>query len=344
MPRYRYDDKQLALLTAYLLTKKDDDFLANVHLAPSNAESVARGKKLTSDYGCAACHRINGIPPPEGFAPDLSRIGSKPLFQVGFLRDMPETLPDYIFRKIRDPRAFGPALKMPRFTLADNQVEALTTALLAQTDRAVSMPPELVRSIPHAKYHPGGDAGRLMEDLRCQSCHTINGNGGDMAPDLSREGSAVQRAWLLDFMRNPDTLRPALIRRMPKFNLSDEEIRGLSDYMLTAYQAPGFDSSALDVQALNPAAVARGKTLFYSKFACQSCHIAEYKNDKGYVGPALADVGSRLTPVWIYRWLQDPDALVPGTPMPSARMTSDEARDLTAFLVTLKNRKKEGAK
>ena len=344
MPRYRYDDKQLALLTAYLLTKKDDDFLANVHLAPSNAESVARGKKLTSDYGCAACHRINGIPPPEGFAPDLSRIGSKPLFQVGFLRDMPETLPDYIFRKIRDPRAFGPALKMPRFTLADNQVEALTTALLAQTDRAVSMPPELVRSIPHAKYHPGGDAGRLMEDLRCQSCHTINGNGGDMAPDLSREGSAVQRAWLLDFMRNPDTLRPALIRRMPKFNLSDEEIRGLSDYMLTAYQAPGFDSSALDVQALNPAAVARGKTLFYSKFACQSCHIADYKNDKGYVGPALADVGSRLTPVWIYRWLQDPDALVPGTSMPSPRMTNDEARDLTAFLVTLKNRKKEGAK
>ena len=340
MPRYRYDDKQVALLTAYLLAKKDDDFLVNVHLAPSDADSVARGKKLTSDYGCVACHRINGISPPEGFAPDLSRIGSKPLFQVGFLRDMPETLPDYIFRKIRDPRAFGPALKMPRFTLADNQVEALATALLAQTDRAVSMPPELVRSIPHAKYHPGGDAGRLMEDLRCQSCHTINGNGGDMAPDLSREGSAVQRAWLLDFMRNPDSLRPALIRRMPKFNLSDEEIRGLSDYMLTAYQAPGFDSSALDVQALNPAAAARGKTLFYSKFACQSCHIADYKNDKGYVGPALADVGSRLTPVWIYRWLQDPDALVPGTTMPSARMTNDEARDLTAFLVTLKNRKK----
>jgi mono/diheme cytochrome c family protein len=344
MPRYRYDDKQVALLTAYLLTKRDDDFLANLQLAPSAPDSVARGKKLTSDYGCAACHRINGIAPPDGFAPDLSRIGSKPLFQVGFLRGMPETLPDYIAGKIRDPRAFGPALKMPRFTLADSQVEALTTALLAQTDRAVTMPPELVRSIPHAKYHPGGDAGRLMEDLRCQSCHTINGNGGDMAPDLSREGSAVQPAWLLDFMRNPDTVRPALIRRMPKFNLSDSEIRGLSNYMLTAYQAPGFDSSALDVQTLDPAAAARGKNLFYSKFACQSCHIADYKNDKGYVGPVLADVGNRLTPVWIYRWLKDPKALVPGTSMPAARMTDEEARDLTAFLVTLKNRKKGGAK
>lgn len=340
MPRYRYDDKQVALLSAFLLGKKDDEFLANVHLEASDAQSVERGKKLTADYGCAACHRINGIAPPDGFAPDLSRIGSKPLFQVGFLRGMPETLPDYISGKIRDPRAFGPALKMPRFTLADNQVEALTTALLAQTDSAVTMPPELVRSAPRAKYHPGGDAGRLMEDLRCQSCHGINGNGGDMAPDLTREGSAVQRAWLLEFMRNPDTLRPALIRRMPKFNLSEEEIRNLSDYMVTAYQAPGYDAKALDVHSLNGEAAARGKELFYSKYACQSCHIADYKRDKGYVGPALADVGDRLTPVWIFKWLKDPKALTPGTVMPSANLSDEEARDLTAFLITLRTKRK----
>lgn len=343
MPRFRYDEKEVVLLSAFLLGKKDDDFLANVHLAPSDAASITRGKKLTSDYGCAACHRINSVNPPEGFAPDLSRIGSKPLFQVGFLRGMPETLPDYIFGKIRDPRAFGPALKMPRFMLTDPQVEALTTALLAQTDRAVTMPPELVRSSPHAKYHPGGDAGRLMEDLRCQSCHAINGNGGDMAPDLTFEGSAVQRAWLLDFMKNPDTLRPALIRRMPKFNLSPAEITTLTDYIMTAYQAPGFDSQALDLRALNVDAATRGKELFYSKYACQSCHIADYKKDKGYVGPTLADVGSRLSAVWIYKWLKDPNALLPGTPMPNPHLTETEARDMTAFLLTFKARKKGAA-
>jgi mono/diheme cytochrome c family protein len=328
MPRYRYNEKQIALLSSFLLSKKDDDFLANVHLPPSDAQSVARGKKLVTDYGCTACHRINGVKPPESFAPDLSRVGSKPLFQVGFLRGMPETLPDYIAGKIRDPRAFGPALKMPTFSLTDVQVEALTTALLAQTDRAVTMPPELVRSLPHAKYHPGGDAGLLMEDLRCQSCHAINGNGGDMAPDLTFEGSAVQRAWLLDFMSNPNTLRPALIRRMPKFNLSDAEIKSLSDYMLAAYEAPGFDSQALDTRALNAEAAARGKQLFYTKYTCQSCHVADYKKDKGYVGPALAGVGDRLTPVWIYKWLKNPNALVPGTPMPNPNLTDDEARDL----------------
>jgi mono/diheme cytochrome c family protein len=257
---------------------------------------------------------------------------------------MPETLPDYIAGKIHDPRAFGPALKMPNFSLTDGQIEALTTALLAQTDRAVTMPPELVRSSPHPKYHPGGDAGRLMEDLRCQSCHAINGNGGDMAPDLTFEGSAVNRAWLLDFMKNPNTLRPALIRRMPKFNLSEAETKSLSDYMLSAYQASGFDSQALDLSTLNSDAAARGKQLFYSKYACQACHIADYKKDKGYVGPALAGVGDRLTPVWMYRWLKNPNALLPGTPMPNFNLGDDEARDLTAFLTTLMEHKKGGGK
>ena len=344
MPRYRFDDMQVALVSSFLLSKKDEDFLANVRLAQSDAASIAHGKKLVSDYGCAACHRVNGVAPPESFAPDLSRIGSKPLFQVGFLRGMPETLPDYIAGKIRDPRAFGPALKMPTFNLTDTQVEALTTALLAQTDRAVTMPPELVRSSPRPKYHPGGDPGRLMEDLRCQSCHTINGNGGDMAPDLTFEGSAVRRTWLLDFMKNPNTLRPALIRRMPKFNLSDAEIQGLSDYMLYAYQASGFDSQALDQSTLNADAAARGKQLFYEKYACQSCHVADYKKDKGYVGPALADVGNRLSPVWMYRWLNDPAAFLPGTPMPNFNLTEAEAHDVTAFLTTLKEHKKGGSK
>jgi len=344
MPRYRYDEKEVALLSSFLLSKKDDDFLANVHLPTSDPQSIARGKKLVTDYGCTACHRINGVNPPESFAPDLSRIGSKPLFQVGFIRGMPETLPDYIAGKIHDPRAFGPALKMPTFSLTDTQVESLATALLAQTDRAVTMPLELVRTTSHAKYHPGGDAGRLMEDLRCQSCHTINGNGGDMAPDLSFEGSAVQRKWLLEFMKNPNTLRPMLIRRMPKFNLSDSEIETLSDYMLSAYQASGFDSQVLGPGALNADAAARGKNLFYSKYACQSCHTVDFKKDKGYVGPPLADVGNRLTPVWIYKWLKNPRALNPGMVMPNSNLPDSEARDLTAFLVTLKAHAKGGAK
>jgi mono/diheme cytochrome c family protein len=134
------------------------------------------------------------------------------------------------------------------------------------------------------------------------------------------------------------------IRRMPKFNLSDAEIKSLSDYMLSAYQASGFDSQALEATALNAEAAARGKQLFYTKYACQSCHIADGKTDKGYVGPTLAGVGDRLTPVWIYKWLKNPNTLSPGTPMPNPNLPDAEARDLTAFLVTLKAHQKGGTK
>ncbi|HEY6270972.1 MAG TPA: c-type cytochrome [Terriglobales bacterium] len=345
MPRYRFADQQIGLLTGYLMNKKDDDFLANVHLPPSDAANVERGQKLVAEYGCAACHQINGVGPPKNFAPDLSRIGSKPLAQIAFAPGMGETLPEYIGGKIHEPRAGGSGLKMAKYTLTDAQLEAITTALLAQTDRAWNMPRELIRPAAHSSDNqPGGEAGRLMTELRCQSCHRINGNGGDMAPDLTHEGSAVLAAWLPAFMNNPNTLRPALIRRMPKFNLSAADNKTISDYILSAYQAPGFDSLALDAHSLDAASAVRGMDLFYTKYACQSCHIADYKKDKGYIGPPLAAVGNRRPAVWLYKMLKDPQAVTPGTQMPNPGLTDAEAKDLTAFLVTLKARENGGGK
>jgi mono/diheme cytochrome c family protein len=67
-----------------------------------------------------------------------------------------------------------------------------------------------------------------------------------MAPDLTWEGSSVQRRWLVSFMKNPNTLRPALIRRMPKFNVTDAEAETIADYIMTVYQTPDFDRDALD--------------------------------------------------------------------------------------------------
>jgi mono/diheme cytochrome c family protein len=345
MPHYRLDEKQIALLSTFLAAKKDDDLLANVHLAPATPDSIAHGKRLVTESGCAACHQINGVSPPQNFAPDLSRVGSRALAQIVFPPGMNHNLPEYITAKIDDPRHFGPGLKMPKFTLAPDQEVALTTALLAQTDRATGLAHEqLLSAAPRSNYHPGGDAGKLMDDLRCLSCHAINGNGGDMAPDLTWEGSAVQRAWLEGFLKDPNTLRPALIRRMPKFNLNPAEIKTLSDYILSAYQAPGLNTATVDPHALGPDAAARGKQLFYSKYGCQACHIVDYKTDKGYVGPALASVGARLTPAWMYTWLKDPNALRPGTQMPNLNLKDDEVRDLTAFLTTLKTQQKGGAK
>ncbi len=345
MPHYRFTDQQVATMEGFLLAKADSDFLANVHLDPATPEQITHGKSLVMEYGCASCHEIGGIKKPENFAPELTRIGSKSVSQLIFLEGMQHTLPDYIAGKIRQPRAFAPGLKMPQYSFTQTQIDALTTALLAQNDRAQTMPPALAVAAPPAShYRPAGKAGQIMNDLACFSCHAINGRGGDMAPDLTWEGSSVQRKWLEEFFRNPATLRPALIRRMPKFNLSNEDITTLSDYIMTVYQTPEFDRDSMPESGYSATQVEQGRQLFYSKYACQSCHIIDAKADKGYIGPTLTAVGSRLTAAWVYHWLKNPQALRMGATEPNRNMTDDDAASLTAFLMTQKGSGKKEAK
>ena len=337
MPHYRFTPQQIVILAGFLEQKADSDLLSNVHLAAPAEQQIARGKALVLEYGCASCHEINGVRKPENFAPDLSRVGSRSLAQLVFAPGVSPTLPDYITAKIHNPRAFGPGLKMPQFTLTAQQQDALTTALLALTDRAQSEAPSLrIASRPESNYRPAGKAGRLMEDLRCSSCHATNGRGGDMAPDLSWEGSSVQRKWLEEFLRKPNTLRPALIRRMPRFNLSADETATLTDYILTVYQTPAFDRDATVPGSASD--VERGKQLFYGKYACQSCHIVDAKSDKGYIGPTLTQVGSRLTAAWMFHWIKDPQSLRPGTLEPNQHISDEDARALTAYLASLGSR------
>ena len=337
MPHYRFNDSQVATLSGFLLAKTDSDLLANVHLEAASPEQIAHGKRLVSDYGCASCHEIAGIKKPENFAPELSRIGNKPVTQLVFLPGMQRTLPDYIATKIKQPRAFGQALKMPQYTFTPAQIDSLATALLALNDRAATLPPSLtVAAMPESNYQPAGKAGKLMTDLACFSCHRINGHGGDMAPDLTWEGSSVQRQWLVEFLKNPNTLRPSLIRRMPKFNLSDGEVNELTDYIMTVYQSPSIDRDSMPLSGYPQGQVELGRQLFYGKYACQGCHIVDTKTDKGYIGPTLTQVGSRLTAAWIFAWMKNPQTLRPGTIEPNRAMSDEDARALTAFLISQK--------
>jgi mono/diheme cytochrome c family protein len=345
MPHYRFTPQQVTTLAAFLQGKLDSDYAPGVHLDGASPKQIAHGKKLIVELGCAACHEINGVEKPENFAPDLSTVGSKPMAQIVFLPGMEHSLSSYFGAKIRQPRAFGASVKMPQFALTASQTDALTTALLALTNRARSMPDNLrVAAIQETKYQPAGHAGKLITELACFSCHRINGRGGEMAPDLSWEGSSVQRQWLIDFFHNPNTLRPSLIRRMPRFNLSESDSKDLTDYILTVYQSPAMDPDLTLPTANAAGMVEHGRQLFYSKYACQSCHIADAKTDKGYIGPTLTEVGSRLTSAWVYTWLKNPQALRPGTTDPNQNLSDEDARDLTAFLMSLKGVAGRGAK
>ena len=175
------------------------------------------------ENGCAACHEINGIQEAGKLCPrvDAASAASRSI-AILFIDGVKHTLPDYVAAKVRNPRSFGPSLKMPQFTLTPQQVDAVTTALLAQTDRAHDAAGRHAHRPPYSRpsTSPPDTPASSCTTCAASRCHTINGHGGDMAPDLTWEGTAVQRDWLVQFLKNPETLRPALIRRMPKFNLT----------------------------------------------------------------------------------------------------------------------------
>lgn len=90
--------------------------------------------------------------------------------------------------------------------------------------------------------------------------------------------------------------------------------------------------------------VERGKQLV-DKYGCQACHVIPgVKGPKGAVGPPLDKIALRTfiggkvqnTPQNMIQWLQNPQAFDPGNAMPNLGVTPEDARDLTAFLSTLK--------
>ena len=59
---------------------------------------------------------------------------------------------------------------------------------------------------------------------------------------------------------------------------------------------------------------------------------------------SAVQVGSRLNAAWIYRWLRNPQALRPGTTEPNRNMSEEDARALTAFMMSQKGSGKQEAK
>jgi len=185
-----------------------------------------------------------------------------------------------------------------------------------------------------ANFHPTGSFGEVYRRYKCDACHKFNGYGSDLAPDLSYEGSRANRQWMVDFLKNPQTLRPTLILRMPQFNMSEKEAATLADYMAMVLQLPAANPAGVDAKQFTSAMVAQGKELYASKYQCQACHTIG--NAGGYVGPNLSNAGGWLTPAWIEAWLKNPQALVPGTIEPRRDFTDDEVKALTAYLLTLR--------
>jgi mono/diheme cytochrome c family protein len=338
MPRYGWSDEDLYKVTQYITTKlTDSDLFTGVpQLGQPTEEEIQLGRRLFLEKGCASCHSIGGLNPQKDFGPDLSALGGKNATELDFGgAKIPHNLVAYIQAKLQDPVSVNPAARMPQYNWSPSDLDAITTALLSMKGApATSALQNLLVPRKEVAFHPAGSFGEVYERYKCYTCHKFNGYGGDLAPDLTYEGSRAQRPWLADFLKNPQTIRPTLVLRMPQFNMSDKDAATLADYMTMVLQHPAANPADVDSKEFTPAMVALGKQLYEVKYQCQSCHTIG--GTGGYVGPNLNNAGGWLTPAWIEAWLRNPQALIPDTIEPRRNFTAEEVKALTAYLMTLR--------
>jgi mono/diheme cytochrome c family protein len=334
MPQYGFTTKETAAITAYMESEFVDrdsppDTVA-VNQPPANFFEL--GVALYNQYNCGGCHDLSSDKVSLSRGPDLTAIGSKKIYQIDFgTSNIPHTLYDYIDAKLRSPRTFGESARMPEYRLNNADNQAITTVLLSWQNEP--LPREFIHTVPRApKYDPQGKVGQIIEKYSCLKCHTINQTGGTVAPDLSLVGSQLQQKWVESYFKVPYSLRPVMEERMPNLSIAEDEIATLTDYFFKVLIS---DSLSIANSWDNSAeAIVRGQGLFREKYGCQSCHIVG--GSGGYVGPPLDKAGDRLRPGWIYHWLLNPQKYKPDTMEPRAGLSEAEAKDLTAYIMSLK--------
>nr|MBA3240500.1 c-type cytochrome [Acidobacteriota bacterium] len=126
---------------------------------------------------------------------------------------------------------------------------------------------------------------------------------------------------------NRNGVRKYLKVRMPTFNFSPNELRTLVRFFLavSAQQEPYIRES---LEPLSPDEQNLARALFTSQAApCLKCHMTgDAGHDLTATAPNFLDSGTRLKSDWTFRWLLDPQRIMPGTAMPSELFKRDGER------------------
>lgn len=85
------------------------------------------------------------------------------------------------------------------------------------------------RKLPDMEIsYPSGE--ELFRAKSCNACHSINGKGGEIAPDLSTLGRRRTKEWIIYHFIDPHAQVAGSI--MPDFKLSRTEIEALTYFLL----------------------------------------------------------------------------------------------------------------
>lgn len=186
---------------------------------PPITDKVRKGKMVWHKYDCIGCHTILGN--GSYFAPDLTRTAKfKPH--------------DYLVKWLMNPKAIKPDAQMPVLGITETEAEELVELLewVSKVDTNGWPPNPILASamVSGAKELTPGQ--RIYQENKCSTCHTINGIGGTVGPDLTHVAQRRDRDWIYRHFKDPRSVVPGSV--MPSYgHLLEEELQALTDFIMT---------------------------------------------------------------------------------------------------------------
>lgn len=188
----------------------------------------------------------------------------------------------------------------------------------------------------------------LFDRNNCMGCHTLLGEGGYYAPELTKVMERRGEAFVRAMIKDPEAMYPGQ-RKMQSYKFSEEQISDLVAFLtwIGDMDLNGFPPKP---DLVNTAAANAGINASESQAVvkktdrpqvfnqmCIACHALEGQG--GAIGPALDGVGSKFDAAYIKAWLTDPLAIKANSKMPKMPLTENDIIELTAFLSLLKETK-----
>lgn len=264
------------------------------------AKKVLAGYKTIKTVGCYGCHEIDGYKDDgTSIGPNLRLASpvdnaferSQATRKVGpsLARISEKLSKDFLWKWIRDPRAFRPSTKMPSFykqmdskfhgegpadefvfpgdegenhqhalaALGATEIHAMTEFLLSISKKHLADPSTDKSPVVDAP----GDVARgkeLFATKGCVACHNhkeqksieAKGFGPDLSELQAKFQTPEQKKWLASWIKNPAAHNP--LTYMPSLQLTDQEAADLAVYLVSV---PGKYAKDLQVPPIDKAAL-----------------------------------------------------------------------------------------
>ncbi len=126
---------------------------------------------------------------------------------------------------------------------------------------------------------------------------------------------------------------------MPNFRFDGQQAAAITSFLMSA----GNPAPRRTGGSAAGGNASRGKNLVET-VGCKGCHVVgddeRMRKERGFsfdIAPELSRAGSKLDPDWLLAWLKNPRAFRPATQMPNLRLSDQEARDIVAYIATLRD-------